>query len=277
MHLRWYAICALILVLTACISCSSGPVAAEKGTPGFYWQAARETFAAGDNMKTLEHLDKLLAEDNEYTARALPWSLVVTSGTAAGFAELADHYEIGGRANKTDPSAFRVPMTNYRNSAGRLSLQFAETFAKFDKMKGDTVALAFGSPKGTAAPAPGLTKLANGIAMPPADKENTEKRTLERGVLLAACSAAGAPDDTAKTEAILKDPEAKVPRAVFAMAMAQSLYNASQLYTQRKLDDPAKLIIFAERAQETLKAVPESKETKELNTKIATALKKKKT
>jgi hypothetical protein len=274
MHLRCYAICALISGITTLVSCSSQPAGPEKGTPAFYWQAAKETFAAGDNMKTLEHLDKLLAGDNEYTSKALAWSLVLTSGTAAGYTELADHYEIGGRANKNDPSAFRRPMTTGRGVAGRLSLQFAENFAKFDKMKGDTVPLAFGYPKGTAAPAPGLSKIANGIILPQPEIESTEKRTLERGVLLAACAAAGAPDDTAKAESILKDPETKVPRSVFALAMAQSLYNASQLYTPRKLDDPVKLAIFVERAQETMKAVPESKDSKDLNIKIASALKK---
>ena len=274
LHLRWYAICALVLLLTACISCSSEQAGPAKGTPAFYWQAAKETFAAGDTVKTLEHLDKLIAGENEYTSRALAWSLVLTSGLASGYTDLADNYEIGGRVNKSDPSAFRRPMMNYRSMAGRLSLEFGENYAKFDKMKGDTVALAFGYPKGSAAQAPGLSRIAKGMAMPPADLENTEKRTLERAVLLAACRAAGAPDDVAKTESILKDPEAKVPRATFVLAMAQGLYNASQLYTSRKLDDPSKLTIFAERAQDAMKTVPESKDGKELNSKIAATLKK---
>uniref|UniRef100_Q025C2 Lipoprotein n=1 Tax=Solibacter usitatus (strain Ellin6076) TaxID=234267 RepID=Q025C2_SOLUE len=276
MRVRWFAICALILAITVCISCSSGPTGPEKGTPAFYWQAARETFAAGDTTKTLEHLDKLLADHNEYSDRALTWSLVLTSGLAAGYTELADTYEIGGRVNKSDPSAFRRPMMNYRSIAGRLSLQFGENFAKFASVKGDTVPLAFGRPIGTAATAPGLTRIGKGMVMPAADLENTETKTLERNILLAACSAAGAPDDTAKLESLLKSPDATVPRPVFVMAMARALYNASQLYNNRKLDDPSKLTIFAERAQEAMKSVPDSKEAKELNVKIAETIKKNK-
>ena len=274
MHTRRYAVCALLVAITVLISCSSAPAGPAKGTPAFYWQAAKETFAAGDTVKTLEHLDKLIAEENEYTAKALPWSLVLTSGLAAGYTELADSYELGGRVNKSDPSAFRRPMLNYRSMAGRLSLQFADTFTKFDKLKGDTVELAFGYPPGTAAPAPGLNRIAKGMVMPAADQENTEKRTLERNVLLAACRAAGAPDDSAKAEPILKAPDAKVARATFATAMASALYDASQLYTSRKLDDPTKVQIFAERAQAAIKTAPESKETKELNKKIGDVLKK---
>ena len=99
-----------IVVATAGMnfSCSSTTAPApEKGTPAYSWAAAKETFAANDYVKTTEHLDKLLADENEFTARALPWSLILTSGTAAGYAELADNYELGGRLNKSDPTAFR--------------------------------------------------------------------------------------------------------------------------------------------------------------------------
>src|SRR5215813_1560943 len=67
-----------VLGLAAC----SGPVttSARVGTPEFYWYAAKETYAAGDYVKTADHLDHLIATDNEYTARAVPWSLVLTSG-----------------------------------------------------------------------------------------------------------------------------------------------------------------------------------------------------
>jgi hypothetical protein len=60
---------------------------------------------------------------------------------------------------------------------------------------------------------------------------------------------------------------------VFVQAMANILYEEGQLFISTKLDQPEKLRIFCERAQEALKSVPESKETKELGTKIQAALK----
>jgi hypothetical protein len=267
----------VIYVLGVLISCSSGPAGPEKGTPGYYWQAAKETFAAGDYPKTMEHLDNLLATDNQYVERALPWSLVLTSGMAGGYSDLADHYELGARVNRSDPSAFRRTTTQFRGLAKPLTLQFEEKFAKFQQLKGDTVALAFGYPKGAATPAPQLAKVANGMILQPADAELAQTHTLQRKVLLAACGAAGAPDDTAKGEAVLKDPAAKVPRATFEIAMAQALYNASQLYAPTKLDDPDKMQTLCERANDALKAVPASKDSKELGSKIRNALKKNKT
>jgi hypothetical protein len=221
---------AVLSVFLLCISCSSGPTAPEKGTPAFYWQAARETYAAGDYAKTLEHLDQLVASDNDFTARALPWSLVLTSGLAAGHMELADDYAIGVRTNKSDPSGFRRAVSDSRGTANRLALQFADNVGKLDKMKDAPITLAFAFPKGSGGRVAQLNKVTNGVVLTPAEAETAQKRTLERGVVLAVCRAAGAPDDAARTAEILRSGEAQIPRNTFLLAMAQTLYEESQLY-----------------------------------------------
>jgi hypothetical protein len=273
---RTFALFALLSAFLLCISCSSGPSAPEKGTPAFYWQAARETYAAGDYVKTLQHLDAIVASDNEFTARALPWSMVLTSGMAAGNMELAADYAIGARVNKSDPSSFRRMVSDSRGTANRLALQFAENFGKLDKLK-DPITLAFTFPKGSGAQVAGLNKVTNGIILPQPEAETLQKRTIERGVVLAVCRAAGAHDDAAKTAEILKTGEAQIPRSTFLLAMTQALYEESQLYTSDKLDEPQKMAILCERAQQALKGLPESKETKDLSAKIDKAMKKKKT
>ncbi|HKW99139.1 MAG TPA: hypothetical protein VJN43_15475, partial [Bryobacteraceae bacterium] len=65
-----------------------------------------------------------------------------------------------------------------------------------------------------------------------------------------------------------------VPRSEFILSMAGTLFDESQLYSMRKLDDPEKLKIFCNRALDALKSVPETKQTKELSTKISKSLKK---
>jgi len=265
-----------VLALAILSSCSSEPAGPAQGSPAFYWQAAGETYKAGDLMKTLENLDRIQATDNDFVARALPWSLVLTSGMAAGYAELADHYEIGGRMNKSDPTAFRRPVSDFRGFANRLSLAFAEHAAKLDKVQGDSIPLGFGSPVGTASPVPALTKVVSGVVLTAPEADSAQKRAIERGVLLAACRFTGAPDDTAKTEAVLKTPDAKVARPVFMLAVAQTLFNESALYGPQKLDDPEKVTLFCQRAQDALKTVPESKESKDLGAKLQKVLKAKK-
>ncbi len=272
---RTLALCAALSAFFLFMSCSTGPAAPEKGTPAFYWQAARETYAAGDYAKTLEHLDNLVATDNEFTARALPWSLVLTSGLAAGYMELADNYAIGARVNKSDPSGFRRVVSNSRGSANRLALQFADNFGKFDKLKDSNITLAFAFPKGSGGQVTQLIKVTSGIILPAAEADTAQKRALERGVVLATCRAVGAPDDSARTAEIMKAGVTQVPRNTFMLAMTQSLFEESQLYAATKLDQPQKMQILCQRAQEAIKGLPESKETKDLSGKIEKAMKKK--
>ena len=101
-----------------------------------------------------------------------------------------------------------------------------------------------------------------------------QKHAIERGVLLATCRAAGAKNDPAKALDLLKTSDAKVPRAAFVEAMASALFEQSQLYARNKLDQPDKLKIFCDRAEDALKQVPASKESQDLDKKIQAALKK---
>lgn len=265
---------ALVSGIATLLSCSSGPSAPRMGSPGFYWQGAQETYRAGDYMKTLQNLDNLLATDNEYTARALPWVLVLKSGIAEGYMEAAENYNLGAHNTHADASVFRRQVSDNRAAASQLALQFAEDFSKLDKLKGDTFTLEFAYPKGNAAPVAEFTRVTTGIALSPTETETAQQRSVERGVLLAACRAAGAANDTARTEELLKTGVATVPRATFMTAMADSLYRFSQLYAGDKLDEPQKRDALIERAQTALTGLPETKETKELKSEIQAAIKK---
>ena len=267
------AVLAGIAMLLLAVSC--GPTPPQKGTPLYYWSGARETFAAGDYMKTIDHLDGLLnLTENDYTARAMTWELLLTSGLANGYMELENKYQAGGKANKKAPGDFFRYVGNYRSLANRLTLHFAETFGNFrTNVKGDTVPVDVPLPPGTLAAVGQLETVAQGNLLPAAMAETTERRALERGILQAIARAAGAPDDAAKAEQILKTTEGKVPRATFLLAMANTLYDESQLYARNKVNDSEKMKILCQRAQEVLAGLPESFETKDLGVKIRLALK----
>jgi hypothetical protein len=245
-----------------------GPAPPQKGTPAFYWGAAKETYAAGDYMKTIDHLDGILESDNEYTARAFPWSLLVTSGLASGYMELADQYEAGAKVKKEAPADFFRQVSRCRTVAGRLTLHFADTLSKFNDTKEDPVTMEFAFPPGTSALVPELASVAKGGLLPAAVADAAEKRALERGILLATVRAAGAPEDPPKAEQILKSGGGKVPRATFMLAMAQTLYEEAELYSWKRENDRDKRMILCHRAQDVLKLLPESSDTKALSAKI---------
>ena len=269
------AVFALISLSLLLVSCSMGPTPPQKGTPEFYWQAAKETFATADYLKTADHLDAICRTENQFTSKARTWRLVLISGMAKAFMELGDNYEIGGRVNKANPTPFRKRVSYYRDMAGRLSLQFAETFRAFKQnQKEPEVTLSFPFPTGSAGQVPGLNKLFNGIFLSEAEQEMTQKRMLERSILIAVAKSAGAGEDTAKAQSMFQAGEVKVPRAVFMTVMANALYEQSQLFIRTKLDSPDKLKLFANEALDALKGIPETKDTKALTAKIQAALKK---
>jgi len=63
-----------------------------------------------------------------------------------------------------------------------------------------------------------------------------------------------------------------VPRATFMLAMANTLYEEAGLYDWRKENNRDKRMILCQRAQDVLKSLPESADTKALGTKIRVAL-----
>lgn len=272
MTYRDAAVWVLLTASLLLISCS-GNSAPQPGTPAFYWNAAKETYAAADYQKTVENLGSIVSTDNEFTARAQPLLLILTSGMAQGYMDLADAYEAGGRANHAQATNFHKQLATYREAANTMALQFADTYSKYQN-KDDMVTLAFAFPTGSATDVVLLNKIAGGAWPNDADLAAAQKHGIEHEVVLATCSATGAARDPAKVNDLLKGGDAKVTRAAFIQAMANALYDESQLYAHNKLDQPDKLKIFCSRALDALKQVPASKDSADLDKKIQTALKK---
>jgi hypothetical protein len=244
------AILSLLLALTACSGGSGSPSAAVTTgkSADFYWSAARETYALGDYMKTADHLEHLLEGQNAYTARAIPWYLVVTSGMANGYMKLADQYTAGARINKSAATALHLKASAYRTTASQVALRFAQQADKLKDIPLGLTPLSFSLPKGSASETELLTQIAKGRELTPADAESAETLAVQHAVLMAACQAAGAPNNVARAEEIFASANAEVARAAFGKAMADMLDAESTLYTRNKLDEPEKLAAFKDRA-----------------------------
>src|SRR5580765_4721885 len=133
------SVAATILATT---SCSSGPQPPKPGAPAFVWNAAKAAYHSGDFVKTSELLQQLTRSDSEFTARARPWSIVVSAGLAQGYAETADAYEAGARANRANPTPFRKEVNQLRSRASAAAVEAAETVHLFlEKEKGPNVLL----------------------------------------------------------------------------------------------------------------------------------------
>jgi len=236
-----------LLALTS-ISCS-GPTTATVGSSEFYWSAAMETYTAGNYVKATDHLDHLIDSQNAYTSRALPWSLILTSGMAAGYMDLANAYASGARINKSNAAVFRRKAMEYRNMASPLALRFAQNIDKLATLPPGAVRLAFTLPKGSPGYSPLVARISGGVQISPADEETAQIQAIERAVLLTTCQAVGAPNDTARTSEVLGHAVALTARPTFLKAMISMLDKEADLYARDKLDDPSKVAVFHERSQ----------------------------
>src|ERR1043166_5933354 len=122
---------AIVAISLLAIACSTGPQPPQPGTPRFYWGAANEMFRVGDYLKANENLSQVTRSDNDFAVRAQRFELVVSSGLAQAYVELAENYEMGARANRANPTPFRKLVILFRGNASNLSMQFTESFHRF--------------------------------------------------------------------------------------------------------------------------------------------------
>jgi hypothetical protein len=263
-----------LALLTSC----SGPSAstgADGASAEFFWSAAKETYAAGDYMKTLDDLDHLMETHSAYTARAVPWSLVLTGGLANGYMELADNYAAGARVNKAQALAFRRKANEYRTMANPLALRLAQNVEKMDQLPAGAVPVAFPMPKGSAAVPELLTRIGDGEPLSPLDTDRVQTLVLQRNVLLAVCEAVGSTNDMAKAEDVLTH-ISTASHTTFGKAVAQMLENESKLYSRNQLDEPEKLAILHQRAQTVLSGEAQAGGAMLVEAKVAATAKGKK-
>jgi hypothetical protein len=249
--------------------CSSGPQPPQPGTAAFYFASAKSTYAAGDFLKVTDNLSQLHSSA-DYGARTRAWSIVMSAGLAKGYMDMADNFEYGARANRANSGSFHRQLQQLRSMAGAAAMQCAESTHKFvDENKSDPVTLEFGYPRGNFPEPVQLQRVAKGMMLPPPQVDELTNTMMQRGVLITVTRVVGADDDPAKTQEVFKAAEVKVPRAVFLQAVAKALVEQADLYTPSKLDQPNRITMLCDQADEALKSVPESKATKDLAAKIA--------
>jgi hypothetical protein len=250
--------------------CSSGPGPPQPGTPAFFWSAAKTTYGAGDFLRANDSLTQLAKSDNEFSARSQPWSIMISAGIAQAYMELADNFDLGAGANRANPIPFRRQATLFRSQASAAALQGAEIVHKFlNENKADSIALELGYPTGNAAEPVQLQRVAKGMLFPGAEIEALQKAMVQRGVFLAVAHGVGAEDDVAKALEIFKAGDVKVARSVFLLATASALHDQAGLFGPKKLDQPNRLNMVCNEAEEALKSLPATKETKDLLGRIA--------
>lgn len=275
---RIWTLPAAVGLIVFASGCSSGPTPPQPGTPEFMWSAAKTTYAAGDFSKANDNLSQLAKGTSDYAARSRPLTIVLTSGIAKAYAELADNFETGAQANRNNPTPFRRQVNIFRSQASAAAMQTAEAVHEFVKSNPpDRITIELGYPSGSAAPPVSLQRVAKGMMLPDAEIETLQKEMVQRGVLLATTRAVGAGEDTAKALEIFKAGNVAVAKPTFLLESAKVMYDLADLYSPKKLDQPNRLNLLTGEIDEALQSAPAGKDTKDLAAKLAKLKKGKRT
>ncbi len=244
-------------------SCSSGSEKPKQGTPAFYWQAAQETVAKRDYLKTTEHLRRVIRTENEYTQRAMAFRLAVASGLAQAYLDMASDFQDGVKANKGAQAPGRKQMGDYRVMGETRVLEFVETLMAYNKAPAqDPVVLEFPFPQAMPGEIAERKRIQGGLLPSPEALTLYERKMIERSVPEAVATAAGAPGDFAKAQAMFQSGKAQVPRNVFMHAMMESLDAQAKLFSRSVLNKPDRLFILANQGLESLKTMEASEDNK---------------
>jgi len=252
------------------VGCSSGPEPPKPGSPAFLWSAAKTTYAAGDFLQATQNLTQLAASDSEFATRSMPWAIMVSAGVAQGYRELADNYDAGAKANRANPTPFRRQAYAFRSQGSAAAMQCTEAVHKL--LAGnppETIALELGYPNGSAAEPVQLQRVSKGMLVPAAELEALQQAMVKRGVLLSVTQNVAGAADPAKAAEVFKQGEVKVSRAAFLQATAKALVELSDLFGSQKLDRPDRVTLLCNEAEQALKSIPATKETKDLMGRIA--------
>lgn len=270
MKQAWILLAVVGLLVLA--GCSSAPAPPQPGSPAFLWGAAKSSYQAGDFLKASDNLANLSKSENEFAARALPWSMVITAGIAKGYIDLAENFDAGARANRANPMPFRRQAVLFRGYASNAALQTAESLHKFlttPAVKAPAVGLDFPYPAGSPNEPVQLQRVAKGMLFPEAEIESLQKAMMQRGVIQATAALTGSGEDAAAAAALFAKGNVQVKTEAYLLGLAKTMVDQADLFGPKQLDQPNRAKVLLGEAEEALKLVPESKQTKDLAAKIA--------
>jgi len=267
-------IIAVLAIAIGAVACKSGPATIQPGTPAFSWATAKQAYSSGDYLRATDNLAKLTTTDNEFRGRAQAALMVISSGLAEGYLEVATAYDAGGKMNPNNRTAFRKRASIAQSHARSTLMQYVEAVHAFTGgEKAEMVDFDFGYPNGTLGELPELLKVMKGVLPQESEADSVQTAALRKGVLSSVCRSVGAGNDAAKTIEIFKKQPLQIPRTTLLLAMAHSLHNQASLFGPKKLDEPLRMKMLCNEAVEALEQVPASKERKDLEAQIQKTLK----
>ena len=254
-----------IAALAGLLGCGGGAAGPREGTPEWHWENALFFYDRAEFSKMVDEGDSVIAVETPLKDRALVWRTILLMGLSRGYMEIGDAYR-AGIENKPDLAPLYDPLLQQVNREARqFAIEFTESLGDLDRAWGDgDVICQFPFPPAAANPPLALEGISRGQNIPMEQVENTSRRTILRGLVLAAtefCGFSGLGNESESADAA---------RAAFELgpvaianddarfATAKMLLDVSLIFDRKRANDAKIRLALIQRAEQWTRPYLES-------------------
>ena len=247
-HLLFVAVYSILVALPACTPVPEGYE---------YWKQVNREYESGDYIDTLNYLNDLLRTENDYTARAAAWKVVILGGIARSSLEIEEACDKGtSRVAAWDSGPYKNCVEQFRWRARTRTLDLIDALSEFEAKSGSggDVLLDFPLPKASFGRHTMIGRTRAGAM--PVEKafEPAAARLVDRHIYLQVRDFVGTDDDAA-VKSMFETPPVTVAKEAVLVGVAKTLLVAAAVFGKDRLDDTPKRSATLKRARECLQPV----------------------
>ena len=254
-----------IAALVGLLGCGGGTAGPREGTPEWHWENALFFDDRAEFSKMVDEVDAAVAGETPLRERALVWRTVLLMGLSRGYMEIGDAYR-AGIENKPDLAPLYDPLLQQVNREARqFAIEFTESLGDLDRAWGaGDVICQFPFPPAAANPPLALEGISRGQNIPMEQVENTSRRTILRGLVLAAtefCGFSGLGNESESADAARSafdlGPVA-IANDDARFATAKMLLDISLIFDRKRANDAKIRLALIQRAEQWTRPYLES-------------------
>jgi hypothetical protein len=253
-HLLFLSVSSIVIALTACTPAPEGYE---------YWKQVNREYESGDYIDTLNYLNDLLRTENDYTARAAAWKVVILGGMTRSSVEIEEACNKGiSRVAAWNSGPYKNCVEQFRWKARTRTLDLIDALSEFEAKAGagGDVLLDFPLPNASFGRNSMIGRTRAGAM--PVEKafEPAAARVVDRHIYLQVRDFVGTDDDAA-VKSMFEALPVSVQKEAVLVGVAKTLLVAAAVFGKDRLDDTAKRSATLKRARECLQPALDGSDT----------------
>ena len=246
-----------IAALSALSGCGGGTAGPREGSPEWHWEQALFFYERAEFSKMRDEIDAVVASETPLKERARVWRTILLMGLARGYMEIGDAYRAGIEQNPQLRPVYDPLLLQVNHEARQFAIELTESLGDLDSAWGtDDVICQFPFPPASATAPLALEGISRGRNLPLEQANNASRRTVLRGIVLAAtefCGFSGLGNESESADAA---------RAAFDLgpvaianddarfAMTKIMLDVSLIFSRKRANDAKIRLALVARAEQ---------------------------